>query len=149
MPIYEDMKSRVILAMKEKNDVHKNIMRVVLAEIQAQENKYGKVQGDDEKIMNIIRKVVQSNNETLKALQKDDTRVSILTEENAVLAGFLPKTLSVDEIREVLAKEEFPDNEGKAIGVAIRVCKLQGLNVLNSDVATVVKEICAAKKQVS
>lgn len=135
-------------ALLAKDELKKSILRVVIGEIDTivtRENK----ELTDERVVSIIRKVITSNEETIKAGGDKEK----LTLENSILFSFLPKTLSLDEIEAFFLNGDGPHferiqdakTEGQAIGIAMKEIKAAGLPVLSSDVVTVIKAIRAAE----
>lgn len=144
--LIDDIKKRIMQAMKEKRDVEKEILKVALGEIQTAGARASRDLSDDESAQ-IVRKLVKSNEETLAATT-DAAKKSQLEQENVILASLLPKGLTVDEI---LAKLEpardairAAGNDGQATGVAVKHLKGLGLTVPGADVAQAVKAIRTA-----
>ena len=92
----EEIKKRMLQAMKSGDTLEKEILRVALGEIQTQEARASKAMSDEE-VAAVLRKLVKNNQETLgvseRAEQKDQ-----LAKEIAILESLLPKALGVDEI---------------------------------------------------
>ena len=97
----QQIKDRMFAAMKARQTVEKEILRVVLGEIQTEEARRGKTLSDDE-VMKILRKLVKSNGETL-GMTADAADKATLEEENRVLETLLPKTLDESEVVAALA----------------------------------------------
>lgn len=131
------IRDKVKLALQEKDEITKNILRVVIGEIDTL-NGRGK-QVDDEQIHKILRKLVLSNEETIAAMTKT------LVQENNILNEFLPKLLDKKEIlNHLLAFIEqikLAKNDGLAIGIAMGVFKKINLPVDGKDVSDVVTKI--------
>lgn len=74
-----------------------------------------------------------------------DVIVSKVQDENAYLTEFLPKTLSVQEIKEALGEMQeaikSAPKEGQAMGIAMKFVKTKGLVALGDDVSAAVKEL--------
>ena len=134
--IRSDLKS----AMLVKDEVKKSILRVLIGEVDTFEAR-GK-SADNEKIYGIINKIISSNEETLKA--KDNV---VLVQENTILRTYLPKYLKEEEIYKIFTdnneidKIKNSDNEGKAIGLAMKFVKSLSLPVLGDDVRKVVLKV--------
>ena len=140
----DKLKSDLKDAMKSGDSVKKDILRVIIAEVNSLEMtpQYLNKGLPEEQIYKIINKLVQSNTETLKHSNLE--RTAILSRENEILNGYLPKQLSLAEIKESLI--DFVDlklakNEGQAIGLAFKYFKDQGCFVDGKDVKSVVSEI--------
>ncbi len=143
MPLKDKLKKRVLQAMKDKNELEKNLLRVLLGDIELAETRNGSALSDNEE-QQIVRRMVKSNQETA-ALTRDPADVEKLKQELAILEGLLPKTLSVAET--IAALEPVADdlraagNDGQATGLAMKHLKPQGLQVDGKDVAAAVKQI--------
>jgi uncharacterized protein YqeY len=144
--LVDEIKKRVMLAMKEKRDHEKEILKVALGEIQTAGARAARELSDEESAA-IVRKLVKSNDETLGATV-DPAKKAVLAEENAILVTLLPKGLGAEEI---LAKLEpardairAAGNDGQATGVAMKHLKSLGLSVQGNDVAAAVKTIRSA-----
>ena len=138
------LKSDLKDAMKSGDSVKKDILRVIIAEVNHLEMtpQYAAKSLPDEQIYKIINKLVQSNNETLP--NSNPERTAILSRENEILNSYLPKQLSVQEIKEILVNFvdlKLAKSEGQAIGLAVKYFKEQGHFVDGKDVKTVVSEI--------
>lgn len=132
------MKSDLITSMKEKNEVKKNILRVVLGEVSTLESR-SEEKLTEEQISKVIRKIIQANEETLRYGASEK-----LESENKILNSLLPKTLCVSEIRqELVGIPEIKEakSEGQAVGIAIKYLKGKQLTVLGEDVKSVVLEL--------
>ena len=144
MSLVDTLKDRKIQAMRDKQEIEKNILSVVLGEVQ----KLSPDKVNDETVVNIIRKMVKSNEETLAF---GGSRVDILKKENEILASFLPQTWSVEEIEAFFLNGNGPEfetiqgagNEGKAIGLAMKTLKAAKAPVLPEDVRAFVQKVMA------
>lgn len=141
----DEIKKRVLAAMKAGNVLEKEILRVALGEIQTQEARASQPLGDEEATA-IVRKLVKSNQETAAASQ-DAEQKSVLAQEIAILESLLPKTMGVDAIAAALAPVadaiRAAGNDGQATGVAMKHLKSTSANVQGKDVAEAVKKLRA------
>ena len=139
----EQIKSQMFEAMKSKNLVAKEILRLALGEIQTAEARSGRVPTDDEAAA-IVRKLIKSNNETLDAASDESTKTQ-LAEEIKILEALLPKTLDVDQIVEALSGTadaiKAAGNDGQATGVAMKHLKTSGTAVTGKDVSQAVAKM--------
>ena len=62
--LIEEIKKRITVAMKEKNEVAKNILRLAFGEMQTAEARNARPVTDEEAAA-IVRKIVKSNEETV------------------------------------------------------------------------------------
>jgi uncharacterized protein YqeY len=144
--LIDEIRRRMKEAMKARNVVEKEILRVALGEITTEEARHSEALGDAA-VEKILRKLVTSNRETLALVEQASERAT-LEQEIVVLESLLPKTLSVDEIvaqlAELRAQIEGAGNDGQATGVAMKHLKAQGAQVDGKDVAAAVKRIRTA-----
>ena len=99
--LLEDLKN----SMKEKNVVRKNVIQMVRAAI-LQVEKDNHVELDDSQIIDIIAKESKKRKDSLGDYEKSgrEDLVNEIKEEIAILAEYLPKQLSVEEV-ETIVKE--------------------------------------------
>jgi len=138
MSLTNQIRDDVKTAMKSRDDVRRNILRVVLGDVETQESRTGKAL-EDEQVHKVIRKIIAGNEEALEARPDDK-----LVKENEVLNAYLPQLLSQDKILEALKPIEGDLKAmqgGQAIGRAIGFLKSEGLAADGKDVTAVVKGI--------
>lgn len=144
MSFLEDVKRRMMAALKAGNVVEKEILRTAIGEMTMQEAR-GLMKSDDD-AMAIVRKLLKSNEETL-SLATDAAQRETLAAENTVLRSLLPQTLDVAAITAAL--EPVRDavraakSDGQATGVAMKHLKSVGANVDGKDVTEAVKQLRA------
>ena len=99
--LLEDLKN----SMKEKNVVRKNVIQMVRAAI-LQVEKDNHVELDDSQIIDIIAKESKKRKDSLGDYEKSgrEDLINEIKEEIAILAEYLPKQLSVEEV-ETIVKE--------------------------------------------
>jgi len=141
--LIEQIRARAKEAMKSRDTVAREILRVALGEVQTEEAR--REQGlDDAAVEKILRKLMKSNTETMQATD-DEERRATLERENAVLELLLPKTLSEDEIVAALAPiaEEIKaaKADGPATGMAMKHLKSQDAAVDGKTVAAAVRRL--------
>lgn len=145
--LIDQIKARMFQAIKAGAHVEKEILRVAVGEITTDAARAGR-QGNDEEAMAILRKLLKSNEETL-ASTTDEQKRAVLTQEMEILATYLPKSLSVDEIVQALAPVAGPikaaGNDGQATGIAMKQLKSAGLTVNGKDVGLAIKELRKAE----
>lgn len=141
--LVDEIKKRMFAAMKAKNSVEKEILRVALGEITTQDARGDKPLTDDE-VGAILKKLVKSNQETLSSSESAEQKLT-LEQEIAILQSFLPKSLGVDEIVSALGPVadaiKSAGNDGQATGVAMKHLKASGAVVNGKDVSEAVKKI--------
>jgi uncharacterized protein len=140
--LIDEIRQRMKAAMKARNVVEKEILRVALGEITTEEARHGSL--DDAAVEKILRKLVKSNQETLASVGDPEQRAN-LEQEIIVLDSLLPKTLTVDEIIAALAPVRdaivAAGNDGQATGVAMKHLKGQGAVVDGKSVSAAVKSM--------
>ncbi len=139
--IIDSLKKRTAQALKEKDSVAKDVLRLALGEIQTAEARANRPLGEDEGVA-IVRKLVKSNEETLAATGPGE-RAEALRHEIVVLTALLPASLSIAQIAEALASQRdairAAANDGQATGVAMKHLKTTGAAFDGKDVTAAVK----------
>jgi uncharacterized protein len=142
MSLIVQIKARITQAMKARNTVEKEILRVALGEMQIAETRAGSLSEDEAAA--IVRKLLKSNHETL-GLTADESQKQTLTQEIQILESLLPKTLTVDEIIGLLGpvSEQLraAKSAGQATGVAMKHLKSVEANAGGKDVAAAVERL--------
>lgn len=146
MSLQETIKQQIIEAMKAKDTVARDVLRVLQGDIDMHHTRTGEHMTEDQ-AQKVVRKLVKSNEETI-AGTSDDAALEKLKREIAILEALLPRTLGVDEIVAALAAVaddiKAAGNDGQATGVAMKHLKPQGLAVEGKDVSAAVKQIRSA-----
>lgn len=146
MSLRETIKKQVIDAMKAKDTLTRDVLRVLQGDIEMHHTRTGEHM-TDEQAQKVVRKLIKSNQETL-AVKPDDAAAEKLNKEIAILEALLPRTLSVEEIVAALAPVQdgikAAGNDGQATGVAMKHLKPQGLQIEGKDVSAAVKRIRSA-----
>ena len=141
--ILDDIRARVAQAVREKDEVARDVLRLALGEAQMAEVRSGKPVGEDEAVA-IVRKLVKSNEETLAAAA-DGPQAPALRREIEVLSALLPKGLSVDDLALALAPVaeaiRAAKSDGQATGIAMKHMKSVGGTFTGQDVGAAVKQL--------
>ncbi len=145
-----DLPAMLKEALKSKNDLARDLLRVVMGEVSTRRVRTGKEPGDEE-VYGIIRKLIASNAETRGELeqrgQTGHEAYERLARENAYLEQLLPRGLDRAALRKELepiaADLKAAKNDGQATGLAIKHLKQKGLAVPGEEVAAAVKELRA------
>lgn len=146
MSLLEQIKKQVFEAMKAKDTLTKEILRVAQGDIELQETRQGNAVSDED-TQKIVRKIIKSNQETI-GHASDPAMIEKLEKEIVILEALLPRTLGVDEI--LVALQPVADdikvagNDGQATGVAMKHLKPQGLVVEGKVVSAAVRQIRSA-----
>ena len=140
--LVDTIKKRIMAAMKAKNDLEKEVLRVALGDIQTEEARGTEI--TDAYCEKVLKKLVKSNRETL-ANVTDAAQRATLEQEIVILESLLPKTLSPEEIAAQLApvheQIRAAGNDGQATGVAMKHLKGAGIAADGKDVAAAVKSL--------
>lgn len=139
--LFDEIKKRMMAAMKAGNVVEKEILRTAIGEL----TKTGK-DVDDAAVLAVLKKLVSSNRETI-GHSTDAAQKSTLEQEIAILQGFLPATLDVTAIVAALepVKEAIRSakNEGQAFGAASKHLKSVNASVEADDVKKAIAQLRA------
>lgn len=121
-------------AVRSGDTIKRDILKLVLGESQL------KNVDDDKSVVKIVKKIIQSNEETLKVGPNEK-----LTQENSILIVFVPVPLSKEELKVKLAdiavRLREAKNDGQATGMSISHLNRLGVIFEGGDVAEAVKEI--------
>ena len=141
----DTLKAAITQAVKDKDAVARDVLRLAFGEIQMSEARSGKAPSDDEAGA-IVKKLVKSNEETL-AMTTDAERADTLRKEIAVLSALLPKTMTVAQLVEALSGQaealRAAKNDGAATGLAMKHLKSTGAVFDGKDVGEAVKVLRA------
>src|SRR3954467_2955828 len=121
-------------AIKAKNDLARDVLRVIMGEVATRRGRTGK-EPNDEEVHAIIRSLIANNKETRTELehrgQTTHEAYERLAGENAYLETLLPQTLDRDAIAVELQPMEVAlrsaKNDGQATGMAMKHLKQKGL----------------------
>ena len=142
--LIDEIKTRMTRAMRERDDVVRNILGLAVGEIQTAEARANRALGDDEATA-VVRKLLKSNEETLSLTSADDARAAVLRREIETLAALLPKSLTVAQIVETLAPVadaiRAAKSDGQAMGVAMKHLKAAGAVAGAPDVQQALKQV--------
>ena len=141
--LQDEIKKRVVQAMKVKDAATRDVLKVALGELQLNEARAGRALSPEQE-QQTIRKMVKSARETIDATD-DPALTSKLETEIELLDSLLPQTLSVDEIVAALEAIKGPitdaANDGQATGVAMKHLKAGDASVDGKDVAAAVRQM--------
>jgi uncharacterized protein YqeY len=114
----EKIRKDYITSIKEKNVLEKNLLSIVIGDIQKLEK--GGESPDDNKIINIVTKINKSLLEMLESeSDKESVRYKDTKSEIEILSRYLPKSLSEDEIVNYI-KEFKSENPNWNIGMIMK-----------------------------
>lgn len=139
MSLAAEIKKAMFAAMKAKQNVEKEILRVALGEI----TKTGD-EPNDREVQSILKKLIKSNREAQAASENAEVKAK-LDQEIAALETFLPKSLTALQIQEALApvadQIKAAPAQGPAMGLAMKTLKAAGAEADSADVAKAVSAL--------
>jgi uncharacterized protein YqeY len=142
--LIDEIKTRMMRAMRERDEVVRNVLGLAVGEIQTAEARANRALREDEATA-IVRKLLKSNEETLALAGTDDTRAASLRREIEVLSALLPQSMSVEKIVEALAPAaeaiRAAKSDGQAMGAAMKHLKAAGAVVEAAAVQEAVKRV--------
>lgn len=143
MSLQDQIKARVKAAMKAKDLVERDVLRVALGDLQTEQSRRTEPLAEAEE-QAVLRRMVKSMDDTLAAGVDEATRAHV-TAEKAILTSLLPQTLTQDQIASALEPVteavKAAANDGAAMGVAMKHLKAGGSAVDGKDVSAVVKRM--------
>lgn len=136
----EQIKEEIVKATKRKDIITKNILKLVVSEVQAEEARRNKTLSQNE-IESIIKKFIKNNEETLQYVKEPEALV--LMNEIATLSLWLPIKTTKKEIGKVLTEHCLDaivgaKSKGQAMGIAMKTLKSLNLPVEGKDVEEVI-----------
>lgn len=126
--LIDELKKRMVTAMKAHKTVEKELLRTALGEITMKAHTQG-VEASDALVLEVLRKLAKSTEQTMAVAPAEQKEQ--LAQELAMLAELLPQAASVDSVRAAL--EAVSDaivgakSDGAATGVAMKHLKSLGL----------------------
>jgi len=142
----DTLKAKLTECMKAKQDIPKNLLRVILGDVASEEARKRRPATDDE-VVAVVKKLIKNNRISCRELEahgrKDDPMMRVLCEELDFLYQIMPnKPLMQDgilnQLYEVADAIKKASNEGSALGMAMKYLKEQKCEVLSDDVKEVV-----------
>ena len=139
--LMEDLKE----SMKNKDVIRKNTVQSVRAAILQIEKDTGN-EVDDAKIIDIIAKEMKKKKDAMADFEraKREDLIEQTNQEMKVLEGYLPKQLSVDEIKEIVSEiiKEVGATSTKDMGIVMKEAKAKiGAGADGKTINDVVKEL--------
>ena len=108
--IIDEIKANNIKAMKERDNVTRGVLSIVMTKyknLEVESRAAGKEIGDKE-LLAIIQKTLKELSDEKEGYVKvgNQEKVDSIAKQEAVLNGYLPKQLSEQEIRDIIASLE-------------------------------------------
>lgn len=108
--IIDDIKKQNIVAMKEKNTNARNIYSIIMNKylLASIELRSKGTEISDVDMIHIIQKTIKELDEEYENYSKvnNTTEMSNITAQKEILSQYLPKMLSIDEIKQIIDKLE-------------------------------------------
>lgn len=101
MSAFHTLKSEVLKARKSGNSAVSSVGLVLIGEIETETKRSG-TEPTDEMVISKAKKLIQSNEEMFVHTSAEDKRARIVA-ENEFLETLLPKQLTEDELRTIIA----------------------------------------------
>lgn len=144
MTLHTEIRTRLTAAMKNQNDIERSVMRLILSEVSRLKPESQDFLDND--IKKIVKKLIQSNEETLELMPVGSNNRNRLIDENHILGSLVPVVISAQEIKDLLDDDTRSEiinskKDGQAIGVCIKFLKKYNLEFNGEDVKTIVQEI--------
>ncbi len=120
----DDIYAEIISAMKAKNDLKKEALKMIKAEIMKLEVSGADVQADDEAVLKILSKAVKQRKEAAEGFIKGGNQESADKElaEAAIYEAYLPELMGEEDITKVVQSvidqvgASGPSDMGKVMG---------------------------------
>jgi uncharacterized protein YqeY len=136
MTIQENIKNQLLEARKNKDEIRRNILMVLLGDIQTLEATKNSTMTKEE-VEARVRKLVEGNQETINA-DALSARALILKKEVEILNEFLPRYATKSEVVYALKEEDIQAiknmSEGQSIGYVVKLMKQLNIPVLGGTV---------------
>jgi len=140
----QDLRNDILVSMKQKDELAKDILRLALGEIQL---RCTEKSSEADKLA-IIKKLISGISTSIDAIKDDSARakeMERLEKESLLLEKYLPKPLTQEELRAYVLEKGFEigpgSNEGKSKGMILKAIKADALIVKLSDVEALVAEL--------
>lgn len=141
--LIDDIKAQITQAMRDKDTARRDLLKVVLGELQTAASRSGLAM-DDEQAQRIIRKIVKSSQEMIELSDRPEA-IAKAQAELVILESLLPKILTIEQIVAALAPVKqavlAAGNDGQATGVAMKHLKSTGAAVEGKDVGQAVRQM--------
>jgi uncharacterized protein len=137
--LIDQVKQRMFQAIKAGSTVEKEVLRTAIGEVTRSGD-----EATDERVTQVLRKLVKANQETLAAATNVDQKRE-LEREIEVLEAFLPKAPSVEQLLELLGpvadQIRAAAGPGPAMGIAMKHLKASSIVAEGRDVQAALAEL--------
>jgi uncharacterized protein YqeY len=144
MSILENIKARIITAMRQKDEVLRDSLKMLLGEVQTNELKDKKA-FDDSNVQKTAAKICAEMSQTIEKGKQVGKDVSYFEKQVAIISEYSPKFCTIDAVRKCIKLEDHVKikeaKEGPAFGIVSQMLKKLNLNAMPDDVKMVIHEI--------
>lgn len=120
MSLMKQIQTDQVQARKNKDAVKASVLTTLIGEAAMIGKNAGNRDTTNDEVVKVVTKFVKGIDETLALIDANDTRVATLRVERDVLAAYLPKQLTADELRAIILAQ-FP--EKTAVGAIMGFLK--------------------------
>lgn len=149
MSLEQTLRDRIKQAMRDKDALRRDILKLALSEITSQA-----ALGDvsEEQAVKLVRKIIENNQESITALAKRDSgddrdKLERLKTENEILGELLPQEWTAPQVKAFIEQQGLTEqitaanNNGQAMGAAMKALKAAGAAVSGKVVNQVIAEL--------
>ena len=142
--IIAEIKVQIKDAMKAKAAVRRDILRLVIGQIQQEGGNES-----DEIAIKVIKKIIKSNEETIDIMTSekftDAAEQAKLEEEIDTLAPYVPDAMTEDEVKAFIVEQGIDvssaKNDGQAMGMLMKPLKSTGREIDSGVVKSVIASL--------
>lgn len=120
MSLMKQIQTDQVQARKNKDAVKASVLTTLIGEAAMIGKNAGNRDTTNDEVVKVVTKFVKGIDETLALIDASDARVATLRVERDVLAAYLPKQLTADELRAIILAQ-FP--EKTAVGAIMGFLK--------------------------
>jgi uncharacterized protein YqeY len=145
MSLKQTITEAIKVAVLQKDASTRDVLRVVLGEVQTQESRTGKA-ASDEDVIRVMRKQYEGVLEMLKHLRQKGETYSAQTNELVILDTYLPKQAGKEDLLRFIEEsgllpQIMEAKEGQSTGIVMKALKTAGIAANGKIVGEVIKEL--------
>ena len=104
MSLYDQLKSELVTARTDKNEIKTNLLRTMIGDLQNLEKRIKSVAIDDDLVFKTIRSYIKNID---ISLGQSDKNSQVLNAEKDILNSYLPELLSEEDIQNIVTENGF------------------------------------------
>jgi uncharacterized protein YqeY len=142
------IKEEITTAIKEGFQIKRNLLRTVVGETQRLPGIPRDQIDSDNRYVKVMKKIVETNTETLSLLQEGDLKVPVLASEIEILNNLLPAEITSDDVlsfiqgnASCLDQVVHAKSNGQAVGIVIKAMKSSGKTVSGETVSKIIQRL--------